>query len=117
MAFRFIDIESTDFTALDANEIDELPCSGIFMGSSKELSFRLGNLGSDPTDFHVSAESANDVLDFVTFSKDEGATWESDLYVSGIEPNGITQALKVRFSPTSDALVGVGSFVIDVEEL
>lgn len=118
MSFKFINEDYTGFTAQDAGSVgdDELTCSGMFVEQEKILSFRLGNTGSSETNFAVTSSGVNaDVLSDVSFSLD-GEDFTPSLTVSGIAPNHVTDIIKCKFAPDAGDVLGVGSFLIRVDE-
>ena len=119
MTFKFIDSSDLNYTAADATSLtdDDLTYSGIFVGDTEELSFRLGNTGSSDTTFDVSASGVNaTIIDDVSFSTDNGLSWETTSQVSGVKPNETTDLIKMRYTPASDEILGVGSFLLRVDE-
>lgn len=119
MSFNWIDNGDTGFTALGATTIsdDDLEISGIFVGETEEVSFRLGNLGSSTTTFDISASGVNStIIDDVEFSYDNGLSWDTTAHVSGVRPNECTDLIRCRYTPAEGEITGVGSFLIRVDE-
>jgi hypothetical protein len=117
MSFRFVDPEYTGLTALEATELEEITFSGMFVGQEKKRNFRLGNLGDETTDFHVTASGLNStIIDDVDFSINNGLSFETTVTVSGIKPNDVSDNLIVRYQSQPGDVVGLATFLIRVDE-
>ena len=122
MSFKWVHEDYTGFTAADATgdntlEDDDLAISGIMVGDTKEVAFRLGNDNSTATTFAVSASGLNSTInDDVQFSVDNGLSWETTANVSGVQPNEVTDLIRCRYTPDEGETTGVGSFLIRVDE-
>lgn len=117
MSFIFIEEDATEFTAADATEEDELSVSGIFIGQTKQVGFRLGNTSTSGVDLTITTSGVNTtVLDDVEYSTDNGTTWDTTVTVSGVKANAITDRILCRYTPATDEYLGVGSFLIRVDE-
>lgn len=119
MSFKFIDGDDTGYTAADSASLtdDDLTYSGIFVGDTEELYFRLGNTGTTDKIFDISASGVNStIIDDVEFSLDNGQTWATTASISGVKPNAVTDLIKMRYTPADGEILGVGSFLLRVDE-
>lgn len=119
MSFKFIDEENTEFTAADASYLtdDDLTMSGVFVNQEAQQAFMIGNTGSDLAIFNISTSGVNTTInDDVEYSIDNGNSWATTATVSGVEPNGVSERIRVRYTPAEDEYLGVGSFLIKVNE-
>lgn len=117
MSYKFVEFDTTAFTAADAPTEDELSISGIFIGQTKTVAFILGNTGSSETTFSISTSGNNPTInDDVEYSIDNGATWSAAAEISGVQPNEITDRILVKYTPAEGEVLGVGSFLIRVDE-
>ena len=120
MSFNWIDGGFTGFTALDASPLladDDLEISGIFIGETEEINFRLGNTGASETTFDISVSGVNSTInDDVEFSIDNGLSWATSASISGVQPNDCTDLIRCRYTPAEGEITGVGSFLIRVDE-
>lgn len=117
MTYKFIEEDSIEFTALDATEVTELEVSGIFVNQEKKVAFRLGNTGTEEIKLTVTTSGVNTTInDEVEFSTDNGLTWATTVSISGVKPNEITDRIIAKYKPVEGDVLGVGSFLIRVDE-
>ena len=117
MSFKFIEADATEYTAADATEEEELNVSGVFTQQDYYEAFRIGNTGSALADYDITTSGVNTTInDDVTYSIDEGENWETTATVSGVAPNEISERVRVKYTPDEGEYVGVGSFLIRVDE-
>lgn len=117
MSFNFIESDYTGFTAGDGDVLPEISISGMFVGQTATRRFILGNTSEVRCNFTVSGQSVNtELLPYVYFSVDNGLTYEQEVTLAGIEPNNITQSIILRFNPPEGSKLGVGTFLIDVNQ-
>lgn len=117
MAFLFIPETYTGFTALDAPALERVEISGLFVEDVSITKFRLANREVDTRcDFGVTCSSINPTVKAdVDFSLD-GNIWAEEVTVSGVKANAIGGPVYVRFSPTSGDRLGIGTFLVEVEQ-
>lgn len=122
MSFKWIHEDYTGFTAVDATgdnilEDDDLEISGIMIGDTKEIHFRLGNTGTSEASFQISASGVNStIVDDVEFSEDNGLSWLTPACVSGLAPNEVSDLIRCKYTPAEGEITGTGSFLIRVDE-
>ena len=117
MSFKFIEEGSTEFTAVEGTEEQELTISGVFIDQDYTVGFRLGNLDATVSSYQVTASGINaSIVDDVTFSVDNGINFETAVQVSGVQPNMISDRVVVKYRAQDEDVLGVGSFLIKVNE-
>lgn len=115
---KFVPAESTALTTADAIELELLEVSGVFIDQKKEESFRIGNESITEAHYQITTSGLNTTInDDVEYSTDSGVTFETTATVSGIQPNQMSERIIVRYTPEQGELLGVGSFLIRVDEI
>lgn len=117
MSFKFVTDTDTALTALDAELVTEITTTGIFVGQEVRKTFKIGNLNATETDFAITTSGVNSsVNDDVDFSVDGGVTFQTTVTTSGIQPNEVSDPIIVRYTSQEGDVIGVGSFLIRVDE-
>lgn len=119
MSFKFIDEDNTFLTAADADEItdDDLTMSGVFINEEYHQAFVIGNTGSNEAVYNISTSGVNaSINDDVEYSVDNGITWDTTATVSGVPPNGVSERIRIKYTPAEGEYLGVGSFLLKVNE-
>jgi hypothetical protein len=117
MSIKFIDSSDVHFTAGEASEVDSLDLGAMLVSDTKFSSFRIGNTGSGETDLQITVSGDNtSINDDVDFSLD-GITYSATVVVSGVQPNEVTDLIRVRYESQEGDVIGIGSFLIKVDEI
>ncbi len=117
MSFKFISGDSVGFTAGDEATLDEITISGVFIEQTKRVGFRIGNTGSELASYQITTSGINSAInDDVQYSADGGLTFADAVQVSGVQPNMISDLVFVEYTPQDGDVIGVGSFLIKVNE-
>ena len=117
MSYKFIVGTENQLTAAGLDAITSLEISGIFPTQTEEFSFRIANTGSAEAHFNITSSGVNSsVLTDVTFSDDNGLTFETTAQVSGVQPNAVSERVVGRYTPSAGSVLGVGSFLVRVDE-
>ena len=118
MSYKFISDEYTGFTSADADTLEELNVSGVFIGHEKRVGFRIGNTGTQVAEYTAFASGLNaTIIDDVEFSSDNGTTFSTTATVSGIRPNEVSDRIVCKYTPAEGEYLGIGSFLIHVDEV
>lgn len=76
----------------------------------------IGNTGASAATFTVQVSGlTSGIRDNVTYSLDNN-TWQSEVAVSGVAANEISQLIHVRYTPDADDFTTSGTFLIHVAE-
>lgn len=112
---KFIAASDTSLTAIDAQPINELDFGALLYVETKELAFKLGNLGDAPKDMIVSITSNNQTLrDNFTVSTDD-VNYYNSVTVRNIGPNEVSDPIWVRIDSQIDR-PAVATVLINVEQ-
>lgn len=118
MSFKFISQDYTGFTAKDAPTKDDFDVSGVFIDSYKDIEFIIGNVDDVSHDYSILATGVNtEILDNITFSVDRKETFSTIATCSGIQANSVGPVVTCRFEPQFGDYLGVGTFLIRVDEV
>ncbi len=117
MSFNFIDKDYTGFTAGDADLVSGFDFKGMFPGQTRQKSFMLGNTGSSEAKYTMTVAGDNSTInDDVSISIDGGQSFAASQTVSGIQPNHVSDLIRIKYEPQAGDTVGKGTFKIDVSE-
>jgi hypothetical protein len=117
LSFRFVADTYTGLSALDAAAMNQLDFGPLLHGQTKTLRFRLGNDSPMTTHFLIQAVSENaGVADWVTFSPNN-ILYTPFIIVESVPGNGLTDVVWCRIHVATDAAVGVGNVLIEVEQI
>lgn len=106
----------TGMTAADAAPLSSLDMGPSFFQEARRVVFRLGN--THPTrsiQFSVSASGTNtEMIAGLAFS-DDGVNYGSDVTMSGIPPNGISDVVFCRFTCPDGITNGSGVALLHID--
>lgn len=118
MTFKFINTSYTGMDAAGGTEEDGFDLTGVFKNQTIDSKFKIGNTGASEASFNITASGLeSDITDAVSFSTDDGITFETTATVSGLQPNEISDTIITRFEVPEDAYLTSGTFLIRVDEV
>ena len=114
--FKFIASSDTSPSARDASTLTGLDYGGLLYNQIKKLIFRIGNTSTTPSDFIITSyANETQVTSAVQFSYDN-ITYTDSLTIEGILPNDITEVIYVKFDVNNLDVLGIGTFLVSVEQ-
>jgi len=114
--FKFIASTDISPSARDASTLTELDYGGLLYNQIKKLIFRIGNTSDNTSDFIINSyANETQVTSAVQFSYDN-ITYTDSITIEGILPNDITEVIYVKFDVNNLDVLGVGTFLISVEQ-
>jgi len=114
--FNFISKSDNSLSATDAEEIANINFGGLLFNQIKKEMFKIGNLSDYISRFEIFAYSADqDVSSAVSLSKDN-ITYSSSIVFEEILPNQITDNIYIKFDVNELQELGIGTFLIRVEQ-
>ena len=110
---KFISDTYTGFTLSDIQEETSFDMGSVFYNEAKVLIFRLGNPHTSRVNYRLSVSGENwNINNGVQFSTDGGKTYEDTATVSGIYPNGVSDAIFCRYISEQGSPIDSGTFLI-----
>lgn len=116
MSFKFITSANTALQANEADLLTDIDLEGIFKGQTKFSGFHIGNTGAASATYTFSIDGGESEITDNAFLSLDNRTWQTTVAVSGLKPNGVSELIKVKYTPDVDDYTTDGTFLIDVVE-